>query len=300
MTQTNNVKLEIMCGGVPLKQIFHEGRTFVEAPLSGEYALHLTTPNLFNVSAQAGRLLAVVSVDGLNVINGSPASYGGPGYILTPGQPLKISGWRRTADKVAGFEFKSDEEGYAPQMGHGTKNIGAIGVAIFEEKIVRTPQTVLYSYTPVMRSAPTRGGLGESDLGRSLDLDMKSERAVEAGPRLGGAAPAACEYPEEYGNAVCGSVNPTHSDYSPSRGLSRGLSRNVATGYGAEKTMYTAEDKFERRSNFPREVIQVTYATRSKLVEWGVPVSQAIPKPEAFPLSSMGCAAPPNWRGGLR
>lgn len=293
-TQTNNVKLEIVCGGVPLKEIVHEGRLFVEAPESGEYALHLTTPNWFNVSAQAGRLLAVVSVDGLNVINGSPASYGGPGYILTPGQPLKISGWRRTADKVAGFEFKPVEEGYAPQMGHGTTNVGAIGVAIFEEKIVRTPQAVLYSHTPIMRSAPTRGGFGECDLGRSLDdLDLKSERTVEAGPRMGGAAPAACECPEDYGDAASSPIRSKSSDYGPSKGIIR----NVATGYGAEKTMHTAEDKFERRSNFPREVIQVTYAIRSKLVEWGVPVSQAIPKPEAFPLSSKGCAAPPNWRG---
>ena len=80
------------------------------------------------------RLEAVVSVDGLDVMDGQPASIGKRGYILAPGQRVVIDGWRRSMNTVAAFRFSSVRDSYAERKHGDSRNVGVIGVAIFNEE----------------------------------------------------------------------------------------------------------------------------------------------------------------------
>lgn len=82
------------------------------------------------------RYEVVVSVDGLDVINGRAAQYANAGYILEPGQELVIDGFRTSPSSVAAFRFGNAALSYAASKGsEAARNIGVIGVALFGEKV---------------------------------------------------------------------------------------------------------------------------------------------------------------------
>jgi hypothetical protein len=74
----------------------------------------------------------VASVDGLDIVDGSPASFGHRGYVIDPFSSVVIDGWRTSEDTVAAFRFSSIEDSYSERMGDG-RNIGVIGAAFFRE-----------------------------------------------------------------------------------------------------------------------------------------------------------------------
>jgi hypothetical protein len=80
------------------------------------------------------RLEAVLSVDGLDVIDGRPASLGKRGYVLDPHRSLAVEGFRESLGTVAAFRFSPVRESYAQEKYHQTRNVGVIGLAIFNEE----------------------------------------------------------------------------------------------------------------------------------------------------------------------
>ncbi|MBI5518144.1 MAG: hypothetical protein HY909_30515 [Deltaproteobacteria bacterium] len=84
-------------------------------------------------NSTAARFEAVVSVDGLDVINGETAGYTHRGYILPPYGRLEIDGFRQDLHTVAAFRFGAVGDSYAAQMG-SARNVGVIGVALFSER----------------------------------------------------------------------------------------------------------------------------------------------------------------------
>jgi len=79
------------------------------------------------------RLEVVVSVDGLDVLDGKNASLTKRGYIIEPNQTIEIDGFRQSMDEVAAFKFGSVRNSYA-ELKHGdTRNVGVIGIALFNE-----------------------------------------------------------------------------------------------------------------------------------------------------------------------
>lgn len=84
------------------------------------------------------RFEAVVSVDGLDVINGRPAAMGFRGYIIPAHGQIAIDGFRQDAGHVAAFRFGTVGDSYAAQTG-SARNVGVIGVALFSEYGVTLP-----------------------------------------------------------------------------------------------------------------------------------------------------------------
>lgn len=74
----------------------------------------------------------VASVDGLDIIDGRPASFAKRGYIVDPFSSVVIDGWRTSEETVAAFRFSSIEDSYSERMGDG-RNVGVIGAAFFRE-----------------------------------------------------------------------------------------------------------------------------------------------------------------------
>jgi len=86
------------------------------------------------------RFEAVATVDGLDVVNGQAGSFSNRGYILNPWSTVQIDGWRRSTDTVAAFRFGRVSQSYAGKKGED-RNVGVIGVALFEERGAVFPWT---------------------------------------------------------------------------------------------------------------------------------------------------------------
>ena len=105
------------------------GRYYVAGKPGKEYAVR--------VRNRLGEdLLAVVSVDGVNVVSGETASYDQGGYILGPRGSFDIKGWRKSLERVAAFYFSRVEDSYAARTGR-PEEVGVIGVALFKRKPAR-------------------------------------------------------------------------------------------------------------------------------------------------------------------
>lgn len=81
-----------------------------------------------------GRVEIVASVDGLDVIDGRPASYAKRGYLVEPWGEVEIDGFRTSTREVAAFRFGSVAESYAARKHGDTRNVGVIGIAAFYEQ----------------------------------------------------------------------------------------------------------------------------------------------------------------------
>lgn len=141
------------------------GRTYIEAKKGSEYVVEIK-----NNSWE--KILAVVSVDGLNVIDGETADEKGPGYVIDRYCSQKLYGFQYSQDKVATFKFgafgdvKIDTKtgkpeidpdtgkpiplGYAASKNNGSeKNAGVIGLRIWDEiphpKPPQTPPACILS-----------------------------------------------------------------------------------------------------------------------------------------------------------
>ena len=102
------------------------GHWFIAGRPGNEY--HVTIRN-----RDSGDLLAVVSVDGVNVVTGETAATGQGGYVIERGRPLSIAGWRKSLEEIAAFYFTDLGDSYAARTGR-PDNVGVIGVALFRRK----------------------------------------------------------------------------------------------------------------------------------------------------------------------
>jgi hypothetical protein len=80
------------------------------------------------------RVEVVLSVDGLDVLDGRPASFDKRGYILDARGDVEVDGFRRSLDAVAAFRFGSVRGSYAGQKYGDVRNVGVIGLAVFGER----------------------------------------------------------------------------------------------------------------------------------------------------------------------
>ena len=104
----------------------HDGRRYVAGEPGHEYEIRIR-------SRDHRRLLAVTSVDGVNVITGETASAGQGGYIVDGRGVVTIDGWRKSLDDVAAFYFTALPDSYAARTGR-PDDVGVIGVALFRER----------------------------------------------------------------------------------------------------------------------------------------------------------------------
>ena len=117
--------------GRRLQVYWHQGKAWVVGRPGNEYQV--------SVRNQRGEdLLAVMSVDGINVITGETANPQQSGYILAPGQPLDVKGWRKNMDRTAAFYFTELADSYAARTGR-PDDVGVIGVALFQRRAFVPP-----------------------------------------------------------------------------------------------------------------------------------------------------------------
>jgi hypothetical protein len=103
------------------------GKKFMVGQAGDRYSIVIQS----NVPA---RLEVVVSVDGLDVLDGQEASFTKRGYIIAPHSSIEIDGFRQSTETVAAFRFGSVKDSYAEKKHGAARNVGVIGVALFNEQ----------------------------------------------------------------------------------------------------------------------------------------------------------------------
>lgn len=103
-----------------------DGAIFVESKHGSEYEIELK-------NHLGTKVLAVVSVDGLDVISGKTATNESPGYILKPHSSMRVKGFRKDDQTVGSFRFVNKRKSYSKSRGK-VGNEGVISVRFFDEK----------------------------------------------------------------------------------------------------------------------------------------------------------------------
>src|SRR6185295_2002448 len=104
------------------------------------YVIRITNPT-------PRRIEAVISVDGLDVIDGESGDLRKRGYVVPAYGETRIEGFRTSQADVATFRFSSVSGSYAGQKGK-SRNVGVIAVALFEEQPALDEQQIIVGQAP--------------------------------------------------------------------------------------------------------------------------------------------------------
>ena len=124
-TSVTDIEIVNRTTGEHLLTYRHEGQLWIAGKPGDRYAIHV-------INKTGGRMLTVVSVDGINVVSGETAAQNQRGYVLSPRGAVEIAGWRKSERDVAAFYFTAVEDSYAGRTSR-PDNVGVIGVAAFRE-----------------------------------------------------------------------------------------------------------------------------------------------------------------------
>ena len=240
--------------GQELPVHWKDGKAYVVGRPGNEYQVV--------VRNRAGEdLLAVMSVDGVNVLSGETASTRQGGYVLAAYEEARIAGWRKSMAETAAFYFTSLGDSYAARTGRPA-NVGVIGVALFQRKYVPPPSPPVVQEVPYDSDAPWReryqkDSAGTAEPQAKLEAN-RSDKRVEQAP----AAPA--------------------------------LSAPLGTGHGRREVNPTRYVGFDRRTSEPVETIAIYYDSYRNLVALGV---LATPQPmrDPHPFPTRFVPDPPRW-----
>ena len=238
--------------GAALASYYSNGEYWVAGRPGAHYAIEIR-------NGIGGRLLAVTSVDGINVLSGATAGWDQAGYVFDPGEQYQITGWRKSHAEVAAFTFTDASHSYAERTGRPA-NVGVIGVALFRE---RAPPRV---YEPP-RAPPATPEPPAPLSGQSSPAPPAALPSVAAGPTAGTAGGATVES-------------------RASDSLTNSAAR-LGTGHGEREWSYVVDTEFRRMQREPNEVIRIRYDSLENLVAMGIvrPVPPSPPAPNPFPHS---------------
>jgi hypothetical protein len=223
----------------------HEGRRYIVGVPGHEYALRIR-----NLTGR--RILAVTSVDGVNVVTGDTASPGQSGYVIEPWDRVEIAGWRKSLSRTAAFYFTEHANSYAARTGRPL-DVGVIGVAVFAEKAVRIAQRI--------------------------DEPLRARREAAAADAQA-PAPATAPVPE-----AADSPAESRRDESVAREQYKPQpAAKLGTGHGRNEVSHARQVAFERATSAPAQMIAVQYDRYENLVAMGVlpstlPLAHRTPRP---------------------
>jgi hypothetical protein len=238
----------------------HNGEYWVAGRPGALYAIRYQ-------SRDGRRLLAVTSVDGVNILTGETAAHDQRGYVLEPYQGYEVAGWRKSNSEIAAFTFTSIPKSYAARTGRAA-NVGVIGLALFREKprVAADLKMELPAPPPTAMHAPSTADAEELEETQVTGTRIAQQRSD------GDAAGAAAESRER-----------------------RAQSPSLGTGHGRREVSVIHTVPFERASDRPDEIIRIRYDSHENLVAMGV-IREARPQPrplDPFPGSRLGYVPDP-------
>jgi hypothetical protein len=270
-TPNGEFYLQILVNDRLLQEYPYQEETFIEGIIGRNFTLRL------GKSQHYRRGLAVVSLDGLSIMDGKPAKSDGRGYIIENGENyIDIPGWRLNDRETAAFYFASLPEAYASQMGKPT-NIGVIGAKFFYEKQPTTtyyPDTVISPYPPTPYGTPPPPPPASAP---SAPLPAMPSQAPYAPGAVPIQSPASAPPP-----------SPSQAPSAP----------GVGAGFGKRQAHSVHTVKFES-DQATAQILMLRYDTAENLEARGIVLpgrGDRVMQADPFPGDS-GCTPPQGWRG---
>lgn len=265
----------------------------------GEYWVAGKPGNCYAIAVRnrlGERVLAVMAVDGVNVLSGDTAGYGQTGYVFKPYERDRITGWRKSNSEVAAFEFSASQNSYAARTGR-PGDVGVIGVALFKEQ--RPEPVHTWPNYSQRRSDSTSKRRHEGEPSARSEMPASPAPAARATPAKPAAPPAAAA---ESASPSANDSAKKSSEQAPAGALQGQADRmappiasvqpapKLGTAHGRREASYTSTTEFERQQSEPNEVIRIRYDSRENLIASGVIREPVYPapsgSPSAFPNSA--------------
>lgn len=254
--------------GERLTPVRHHGKLYVAGRPGDRYGIELR-------NKIGGRVMTVISVDGVNVLTGQTAAPLQSGYVLDSSQAYSIAGWRKNMDEVAQFLFTALPDSYAARTGR-PDHVGVIGVAVFRERLEAPPVI-----TPFPESR-FDDGRREND-GPAMRRDLAGAPPPAAPGSLAeslGAASAAEESSADRANRL----EPQLSERRAAKAASAEKSRQrLGTGHGDREHAPTRSTEFARAGDSPDEIVTIYYDSRANLIARGILPAPRLAEPQPFP-----------------
>ena len=251
--------------GATLPTYYHRGEYWVAGKPGARYAVAVR-------NKLGERVLAVTSVDGVNVLSGDTAAWDQTGYVFGAYLQYQITGWRKSSSEVAAFEFSAAGDSYAGRTGR-PENVGVIGVAVFREK---QPEPVAQAPSIFRRNEAD----GEQPSARAKSAPTLSSSGLADRVDAPAAPMGSLSLAERQSKATAESM-PTPK---------------LGTAHGQRETSVVQHTGFERQQAQPNEVIRIRYDSRENLIASGVirePVARPyIPGVNPFPQSDQTSYVP--------
>jgi hypothetical protein len=298
-------------GGETLPTYAHKDRFYVQGNAGERYIIRVTNPT-------PNRVEAVVSVDGLDVVDGEPGDLRKRGYVVPPYGDVRIEGFRTSHQDVATFRFSSVNDSYAGQKGKA-RNVGVIAVAIYEEhreapaQIIVEPNTPApgptyrkpYDYTDDLdggaadaaEAKPSRSYGGKDRAKGDASADRAAPKKVapaeaEAAPATGRSAyrRPAPPPPAPTGGAG-GAARADYDDYAPREEApaQRTHRPGLGTEFGEQRYSAASFTRFVRAAGRPVAIAELRYNDGAGLTALGINVQ---PLPDANEVMTRETADP--------
>ena len=227
-----NVELLTRGDGRVLPLYEKDGSKWVVGTPGQEYAIRVC-------NTTGARVLAVMSVDGVNVVSGETASPSQSGYVLEAWECADINGWRKNLASIAAFYFTELPDSYAARTGR-PDNVGVIGVAFFRERA----QPIAWKDAP----------------GRIAPQSAAAEPSARQESAAGGTANDSGRIEAE---------RKARSDFAPTTPAPAPMAK-IGTGHGRNERSHVQTTRFDRESATPNETIAIHYDRRENLVAMGI------------------------------
>lgn len=270
-SQLADVQIIDRSSGQRLPLYYHQGEYWVAGQPGSSYAVDIKNRN-------RGRILAVLSIDGINAISGqAAAAVPDDGYVLDSRQQWAIQGWRKSDQQVAAFYFSHSEDSYAARTGR-PRDIGVIGVAVFRE---REPQP--QPQPPILRNSEAQKSAAPAAEASGADSADRAAPAMPPPP-----SPAAAAAPNA---SVAAESRQATAPAAPAP-----VAPRLGTGHGALERSVTRTTEFQSASRSPAQIIRIRYDSYANLVAQGVipaPQPAVQPAPRPFPASPSGYVPDP-------
>lgn len=221
------------------------GKLYVAGTPGHRYSVRLS-------NRTGGRVLAVLSVDGVNAVSGETADTHQTGYVLDAWESTEIAGWRKSLDEIAQFNFTALPDSYAAQTGRPA-NVGVIGVAVFTERVpYRRPHDEIAREKG--RAEPPRPAPAEAE--------SRADSAADS--------------------SLAGAARPSSTQPAPAAKSAR--QERLGTGHGEREYAHVDTTTFVRASSRPAETVAIWYDSYRNLVAQGVIRKPQRPhEPQPFP-----------------
>lgn len=264
-------------GRTPADEYYHNGAVWIEGREGNNYTVDIRN----NTNRRA---LFIVSIDGLDVIEGQPAGPTSQGYVIGPHETISIPGWKLNNQEAAEFFFSRSRDSYVNAIGGTTTNTGVIGAMIFSE--YADPIRQHYYTSALINQGITSTSPSSTPYAQQWTSMLNSPIGTSRSPTITSATVGDTMLQRQSHNTITSSP----------------ITQEVGTGFGQATTWQTQATKFRRANpDHPDAMLVMYYNTARNLEKMGIKLRtkrDASYQANPFPgYTTTGCKPPTGWNG---